>query len=81
MKVTNSRGRERLRGEERPDRDGDEACVELAKVPINGRSIINSDQVLDLPNLPKTMIIVGGGVIGVEYYVHVCGAGRARDAD
>src|SRR5712672_4184252 len=37
------------------------------KVPINGRSIINSDLVLDLVNLPKTMIIVGGGVIGVEY--------------
>jgi NAD(P) transhydrogenase len=37
------------------------------KVPINGRSIINSDQVLELPNLPKTMIVVGGGVIGVEY--------------
>jgi NAD(P) transhydrogenase len=37
------------------------------KVPINGRSIINSDQVLELPALPKTMIIVGGGVIGVEY--------------
>jgi NAD(P) transhydrogenase len=38
-----------------------------AKVPINGKSIINSDLVLDLPNLPKTMIVVGGGVIGVEY--------------
>ena len=38
-----------------------------AKVPINGTSIINSDLVLDLPSLPKTMIIVGGGVIGVEY--------------
>src|SRR5246500_4247895 len=37
------------------------------KVPINGRSIINSDLVLDLVTLPKTMIIVGGGVIGVEY--------------
>ena len=37
------------------------------KVPINGTSIINSDLVLDLPNLPKTIIIVGGGVIGVEY--------------
>src|SRR6201995_5631594 len=37
------------------------------KVPINGRSIINSDLVLELVNLPKTMIIVGGGVIGVEY--------------
>src|ERR1700742_62068 len=37
------------------------------KVPINGRSIINSDLVLELVNLPKTMIVVGGGVIGVEY--------------
>ena len=32
-----------------------------------GRAIINSDLVLELKNLPKTMIIVGGGVIGVEY--------------
>jgi NAD(P) transhydrogenase len=38
-----------------------------AKVPINGRTIINSDQVLELQDLPKTLIVVGGGVIGVEY--------------
>lgn len=38
-----------------------------AKVPVNGTTIINSDLVLELTNLPKTMIIVGGGVIGVEY--------------
>jgi NAD(P) transhydrogenase len=37
------------------------------KVAINGKTIINSDQVLDLVNLPKTLIVVGGGVIGVEY--------------
>jgi NAD(P) transhydrogenase len=37
------------------------------KVPINGRNIVDSDQVLNLPVLPKTMIVVGGGVIGVEY--------------
>jgi NAD(P) transhydrogenase len=37
------------------------------KVPINGRTIINSDQVLDLSELPRTLIVVGGGVIGVEY--------------
>jgi NAD(P) transhydrogenase len=37
------------------------------KVPINGRTIINSDQVLDLPTLPRSLIVVGGGVIGVEY--------------
>jgi len=37
------------------------------KVPINGRTIINSDQVLDMPEIPRTLIVVGGGVIGVEY--------------
>ena len=38
-----------------------------AKVPINARTIINSDQILDMPSIPKTLIVVGGGVIGVEY--------------
>src|SRR5450432_3100099 len=37
------------------------------KVPINGKTIINSDQILDMPQIPKTLIVVGGGVIGVEY--------------
>jgi NAD(P) transhydrogenase len=36
-------------------------------VPIDGRTIINSDQILDLPEIPKNLIVVGGGVIGVEY--------------
>jgi NAD(P) transhydrogenase len=38
-----------------------------AKVPTNGRNIVNSDQVLGIPAVPKTLIVVGGGVIGVEY--------------
>ncbi len=37
------------------------------KVPINGRTIVNSDQVLDLTELPRSLIVVGGGVVGVEY--------------
>jgi NAD(P) transhydrogenase len=37
------------------------------KVPVNGRSIVNSDQILDLPDLPRSLIVVGGGVVGVEY--------------
>jgi len=37
------------------------------KVPVNGKSIINSDQILGLDNLPRSLIVVGGGVIGVEY--------------
>ncbi len=37
------------------------------KVPMNGRTILNSDQVLQMQEIPKTLIVVGGGVIGVEY--------------
>jgi NAD(P) transhydrogenase len=37
------------------------------KVPINNHSIINSDQIMGMQNIPKTLIVVGGGVIGVEY--------------
>ncbi len=37
------------------------------RVPINARTIINSDQVLDMPAIPRSLIVVGGGVIGVEY--------------
>jgi NAD(P) transhydrogenase len=36
-------------------------------VAINGRNIINSDQILTMPVIPRTIIVVGGGVIGVEY--------------
>ncbi|HEX4227032.1 MAG TPA: Si-specific NAD(P)(+) transhydrogenase [Bryobacteraceae bacterium] len=37
------------------------------KVPINATTIINSDQIMDMPNIPKQLMVVGGGVIGVEY--------------
>ncbi len=37
------------------------------KVPINGRNIVNSDQIMQMSEIPKTLIVVGGGVIGVEY--------------
>jgi NAD(P) transhydrogenase len=37
------------------------------RVAINGRNIVNSDQILSMPTVPKTLIVVGGGVIGVEY--------------
>src|SRR5262249_53677876 len=37
------------------------------EVPINGRTIINSDQILEMQQIPKTLVVVGGGVIGIEY--------------
>ena len=38
-----------------------------ATVAINGRNILNSDQILQSMDVPRTLIVVGGGVIGVEY--------------
>ncbi|MBN2807785.1 MAG: Si-specific NAD(P)(+) transhydrogenase [Prolixibacteraceae bacterium] len=38
-----------------------------AEIPFDGESILNADQILDLPRLPNEMIIVGAGVIGLEY--------------
>lgn len=36
-------------------------------VPADGKMVINSDGVLSLEQLPKTMAVVGAGVIGIEY--------------
>ncbi len=36
-------------------------------IVFNQRNILDSDYILTLPELPKSMIVVGGGVIGVEY--------------
>ena len=36
-------------------------------VYVDGRLIFVSDDVMDLPELPRTLTIVGGGAIGLEY--------------
>ena len=36
-------------------------------IPFDSTHIVDSDGILQLINLPKSMIIVGGGVIGTEY--------------
>ncbi len=36
-------------------------------VSFNGQTVFTSDEVMHLNHLPKTMIVVGGGVIGTEY--------------
>src|SRR6201995_2361157 len=66
VKVTNTRGATVYEGKNVIIATGTKPASS-PKVPINGTNIVNSDQVLNLQNLPKTMIIVGGGVIGVEY--------------
>ena len=38
-----------------------------ANIPFNTRNCFCSDTVLTMDHLPRTMIVVGGGVIGTEY--------------
>lgn len=38
-----------------------------ADIPFDGNTIIDTDQLLQLKQLPKTMAIFGAGVIGTEY--------------
>ncbi|MCC6661124.1 MAG: Si-specific NAD(P)(+) transhydrogenase [Phycisphaerales bacterium] len=36
-------------------------------VPFDDRNLITSDELLRMPDLPRSIIVVGGGVIGTEY--------------
>ena len=36
-------------------------------VPLNGETILDSDSILKLQRLPRSLTVVGGGVIGLEY--------------
>lgn len=36
-------------------------------IPFNGTTIFDSDEILKLPSIPRSLIVVGAGVIGVEY--------------
>lgn len=36
-------------------------------VPFNGKTIVDSDEFLELATIPRSLVVVGAGVIGVEY--------------
>jgi len=66
VQVENGNGRNELEAANVLIATGTKPAVN-AKVPVNGGTIIDSDQILDMTQIPKTLIVVGGGVIGVEY--------------
>ncbi|MBN8897636.1 MAG: Si-specific NAD(P)(+) transhydrogenase, partial [Rhodospirillales bacterium] len=37
------------------------------EVPFNGVSVLDSDEIIEPSHLPRSLTVVGGGVIGVEY--------------
>ena len=36
-------------------------------VPFNGRTVVDSDEFLEMSEIPRSLVVVGAGVIGVEY--------------
>jgi NAD(P) transhydrogenase len=38
-------------------------------IPFNGKTVFDSDEILTLASVPRSMIVVGGGVIGLEYAI------------
>ena len=36
-------------------------------IPFNGTTIVDSDEFLELAQIPRSLIVIGAGVIGVEY--------------
>jgi NAD(P) transhydrogenase len=41
--------------------------VRPENIPFDGKHVFDSDDILDIQALPRTLTVVGGGVIGVEY--------------
>ena len=37
------------------------------KVPINGKTTVDADSIFDVSSIPRTLTVIGAGIIGVEY--------------
>ncbi len=47
----------------------------MAGLTVDGQYVLNSDHALELDHLPKSLLIVGGGVIGIEWASMLCDFG------
>ncbi|MFK7901338.1 MAG: Si-specific NAD(P)(+) transhydrogenase, partial [Nitratireductor sp.] len=36
-------------------------------IPFDGKRVFDGDEILDIPEIPRSMTVIGAGVIGVEY--------------
>ena len=43
------------------------AALDVPGLPVDGRKILSSNDALDVQSVPKSLMIVGGGVIGCEF--------------
>lgn len=42
------------------------STIEIPNIPFDGQTVISSREALDLQQIPESMIVIGGGVIGLE---------------
>lgn len=50
------------------------ACKSLPSVPVDHKRVLNSDSILELPTIPKSLIVLGAGAVGMEFasvFAHV----------
>ena len=38
-----------------------------SNIPFDGKTVLDRDELLDIQELPRSMIVIGAGVIGIEY--------------
>ena len=49
--------------------------LELSSLKCDGKKIISSDDILNLKEIPRSLLIIGGGVIGCEFASLFCNLG------
>jgi len=51
--------------------------IELGELKFDGKKIISSDEILNLKEIPRSLLIIGGGVIGCEFASLFCAFGSS----
>jgi dihydrolipoamide dehydrogenase len=66
IEVESQKGKEQFRGQKIIIGTGS-VSAQIPNVPIDGKTILTSTEMLNLSSIPKDLLIIGGGVIGMEF--------------
>ncbi|MDH5751898.1 MAG: dihydrolipoyl dehydrogenase [Deltaproteobacteria bacterium] len=66
VEVTGAKGEKTMLGATRILIASGSEAIPLPGVPFDGKKVISSTEALSLPKVPKHLIVIGGGVIGLE---------------
>jgi len=66
IEVKGQKGREQFEGQKIIIATGS-VSAQIPSVPVDGKVILTSTEILNLSSIPKDLLIIGGGTIGVEF--------------